>query len=176
MRLVRLLQHFDCIPKYLLIGEAPGYQGCHFSGIPFTNEKLLLEGRVPRVKVNLRITRREPPWSEPTATVMWKTLRDLGIDEETVMWNAFAWHPFRPDEPMSNRAPTDAELVKGIDVLRAVTSHFKGEQVIAVGRVAERALKRLGVAVNGSVRHPSYGGVTDFRNGMAALIEKRRCA
>lgn len=176
MRLVRLLQHFDCDPKYLLIGEAPGYQGCHFSGVPFTNEKLLLDGRIPRVKVNLRITRRDLPWSEPSATVVWRTLRDLGIDSETVMWNAFAWHPFKPDEPMSNRAPTDAELVRGADVLRSVVSYFSGAYVIPVGRVAERTLQRLGVASQGAVRHPANGGVTAFRAGLATLVNKRKCA
>lgn len=28
-------------PKYLLVGEAPGYKGCRWSGIPFTSEEIL---------------------------------------------------------------------------------------------------------------------------------------
>lgn len=173
LRLSRLAEHFDCEPKYLLVGEAPGYQGCHFSGVPFTNEKLLLEGRIPRIRANLRITTRPKPWSEPSATIMWRVLHDLQIASETVMWNAFAWHPHKPGEPMSNRAPTDAELVKGADVLRAVTVHFGGAHIIAVGRVAEKALRRLGVGTNGAVRHPSMGGATAFRSGMQAIVLKR---
>lgn len=171
MRLARLAQHFDCKPRFLLIGEAPGYQGCHFSGVPFTNEKLLLEGRVPRVTCNLRITQRERPWSEPSATIMWRTLHEVGIASVTVMWNAFAWHPFKNGEPMSNRAPTMAELQAGAPVLKAVLEHFAGASVIACGRVAYGALKSLGIDVTCAVRHPSMGGATEFREGMAKVSD-----
>jgi hypothetical protein len=172
MRLTRLAQHFDCSPKYILVGEAPGYQGCHFSGVPFTNEKLLMEGKVPRVKVNMRITTRERPWSEPSATVMWGTLRDLRIADVTVMWNSYAFHPFKPGEPMSNRAPTETELSNGLPILRMVIDYFQGAHVIAVGKVAERTLKRLGITTAGSVRHPSMGGATAFREGMRRFSER----
>jgi len=166
MRLSRLMQHFDCRPRFLLIGEAPGYQGCHFSGVPFTNERLLLSGLVPRVKVNLRITQRERPWSEPSATTMWKILHELQIAECTVMWNAFAWHPFKNGIPLSNRAPTSNELMLGLRVLKDVVAHFSDASVIAVGRVAQNTLRGLGVPVRYSVRHPSMGGAPAFREGM----------
>lgn len=172
MRLDRLAAHFACDPKFLLVGEAPGYQGCHFSGVAFTNEKLLLDG-IPRVKANLRITTRERPWSEPSATIMWKTLRELEIDADTVMWNAFAWHPFKPGDPLSNRAPTDAEVKAGAHVLRSVLQYFRGATIIAVGRVSERALNQMDVQPNGIVRHPSMGGAKSFREGMASFVEKR---
>jgi hypothetical protein len=173
MRVARLAQHFECEPKFLLVGEAPGYQGCHFSGVPFTNEKLLLEGRIPRVKANMRITQRELPWSEPSATIMWRTLHELQIASSTVMWNAFAWHPYKPGAPMTNRAPSTNELLNGNDVLQAVTHYFRGVDIIAVGRVAEKTLRWLGVDIKGAVRHPSMGGAKAFRDGMAALVQKR---
>lgn len=166
----RLWRHFNCIPHYLLIGEAPGYQGCHFSGVPFTNEALLMQGAIPRMPEPKRITSRPKPWSEPSATIVWRTLHELKIASDVVMWNAFGWHPHKPGEPMSNRAPTKQELASGAHVLRAVVEHFRGAKVIAVGRVAEAILRRLEVRTNGSVRHPSMGGATDFRNGLRSLI------
>lgn len=163
----RLWRHFNCIPHYLLIGEAPGYQGCHFSGVAFTNEKLLLDGVIPRVSVDGRITTRPRPWCEPSATIVWRTLYDLGIEQDVVMWNAFAWHPHKPGEPMSNRKPTNQELVAGRPVLEAVCDYFYNAKIIAVGRVAEQALQKLGIKTDGAVRHPSMGGATEFREGMA---------
>lgn len=173
-RVARLAQHFNCLPSFLLIGEAPGYQGCHFSGVPFTNEALLLDGAVPRVPCHARITTRPLPWREPSATIVWKELHKLGIAAETVMWNAFAWHPHKPGEPMSNRAPTKQELSAGADVLRSVLEHFNSCRYIAVGQVAKRALEQAGISVFATVRHPSMGGANQFREQMAALGARQR--
>ena len=48
-KLVRLAAHLDCDPKFILCGEAAGYQGCRHSGIAFTSERLLLEGKIPGI-------------------------------------------------------------------------------------------------------------------------------
>lgn len=168
-RLARLKAHFATAPELVLLGEASGYQGCHFSGMPFTNEKLLLEGKVPRVCVPARLTTRPRPWCEPSATVVWGTLHALGLAERTVLWNAFAWHPYKPGDPYSNRAPTHDELEAGRGVLDGVLDAFAGARVVAVGRVAERTLRGLGREPHAVVRHPSMGGASEFRAGLAAL-------
>ena len=168
-RLARLTAHFGASPRLLLLGEASGYQGCHFSGIPFTNEKLLLAGRIPRVRVAARITSRPGPWCEPSATVVWGALHALGLAHDTVLWNAFAWHPFKPGSPYSNRAPTRDELEAGRTVLDGVLDSFPAARVVAVGKVAERALRTLGREPVATLRHPSMGGATEFRAGLAAL-------
>lgn len=168
----RLLQHFDCRPRFLLIGEAPGYQGCHFSGVAFTNESLLINGAVPRVDVPGRITSRPRPWAEPSATIVWRTLYELDIATETVMWNAFAWHPHKPAEPMSNRRPNNVELRAGRMILEAVCAHFSAARIIAVGRVAELALAGLRIAADAAVRHPSMGGAAAFKSGLQAIVNR----
>ena len=169
-RRMRLRQHFDCRPRFLLIGEAPGYQGCHFSGVAFTNESLLLQGRIPRIVQTERITTRPCPWCEPSATIVWNQLHNLGIAEETVLWNAFAWHPHKPGEPMSNRAPTQQELILGKPVLKAVLDYFWNARVIAIGNVAEKALRLFSSVRADKVRHPSMGGANQFRQQLAELV------
>lgn len=167
-RCERLENHFSCKPKFLLIGEAPGYQGCKFSGVAFTNEKLILDGAVPRVTASDRITMRSLPWCEPSATIVWRTLHELGIADVTVMANSFMWHPHEPGLPYTNRAPTPAELRAGKPALYAVLDHFHGAKLVAVGRVAEAALSALGVPC-AAVRHPARGGARAFAEGMRGL-------
>src|ERR1700675_429954 len=74
-KLVRLAAHLDCVPKFILCGEAAGYLGCRHSGIAFTSERLLLEGMIPRISpINDRLTSRRLSYSEPSATIVWGAL------------------------------------------------------------------------------------------------------
>jgi uracil-DNA glycosylase len=183
----RLDAHFNVGAKYLLIGEAPGYRGCHFSGVPFTSEKQLIEGAIPRLECpnevlsgcavraqhqlnRRRLTSRPLPWSEASATVIWSTLRELKIAYRTVMWNAFAFHPHLPGNPMSNRTPTRDELLCGMDILAMVVEAFPDAKRIAVGKTAARTLKGLNFHIDHEVRHPSMGGANQFRAQMRELV------
>jgi hypothetical protein len=171
-RAARLAAHFAVQPALLLLGEAAGYQGCRYSGIPFTNERLLGTGRIPRVVATGRLTSRPRPWCEPSATIVWTALQVLGIADRVVLWNSFAWHPYVPGRPLSNRAPTPAELAAGRPVLDHVLDTFAGTPLVAVGRVAERTLRGLGRTPYAAVRHPSMGGAHQFRDGLAALARE----
>jgi uracil-DNA glycosylase len=168
-RIERLRAHFECDAAVVLVGEAPGYQGCHFSGIPFTNEKLILQGSIPRVTSTTRLTTRERPWCEPSATIVWRNLHELGLAHRAVLWNTFAWHPHKPGNRLSNRTPTRAELETGHAVLRAVLDHFTDVPIVPVGQIAGRTLTSLGIAALPPVRHPSMGGATAFRRGLDQL-------
>jgi uracil-DNA glycosylase len=168
-RLARLRAHFAVDAELILVGEAAGYQGCHFSGLAFTNEKLLLQGSIPRVRIDERITARPRPWCEPSATVVWGALHAHGLAERTVLWNSFAWHPHKPGDVYSNRTPTRSELESGKAVLDAVLDHFSGAIVVAVGQVSGRTLRSLGREPAAVLRHPAMGGANEFRNGMRDL-------
>lgn len=172
-RLGRLEAHFSTRAGHVLVGEAAGYQGCKVSGIPFTSERLILEGRIPRVTTRqARLSSRARPWSEPSATTVWGTLHDLGIAGEAVLWNAFPWHPHRPGELQSNRTPTPAERAAGLPVLAAALALFPRARVFAVGRQAQSALEQSGVAAI-PLRHPSMGGATRFRQELHAALRVR---
>src|SRR6185369_16971555 len=71
-RLERLRAHFSVAARCILVGEASGYQGCKVSGIPFTSERLILAGEIPRIRTDgRRLSSRQRPWSEPSATIVW---------------------------------------------------------------------------------------------------------
>jgi uracil-DNA glycosylase len=169
-RLERLAAHLACRPRHILIGEAAGYQGCKVSGIPFTSERLINAGNIPRIDCQSRLTSRERPWSEPSATTVWGTLHALGIAERTVLWNAYPWHPHKPGSPHSNRTPTPMERATGVPVLRQYLALFPKARVFAVGRNAEAGLSELGIPAI-ALRHPSMGGATAFRKGLSFAIE-----
>src|SRR5882762_1818982 len=75
--------------KLAVVGEAVGYRGGHFSGIPMTSERLLL-GQNKEFQLEpddffdmnpRRTSKREKcrdGFSEPTATIVWGALLRLG--------------------------------------------------------------------------------------------------
>jgi uracil-DNA glycosylase len=169
-KLDRLAAHLACNPKFILCGEAAGYQGCRHSGIAFTSERLLREGKIHRISpVSHRLTTRALPYSEPSATIVWNALYALSIEKRTILWNAFPMHPHKPGNKQSNRPPTSAEIEKGKPALEKLVKEFPLAKVVAVGRKAEKSLKSMGVPAE-YVRHPANGGATAFRRKLKRLV------
>jgi uracil-DNA glycosylase len=169
--------------RFLLVGEAIGYQGGHFSGIPMTSERILLghkeeEGIFPRhVLPNLTPERTSRPgimprgFSEPTATIVWGTLLRLSIDPlDFVLWNVFPWHPFHPGKGiLSNRMPTVEELKYGYPIVKYFLEMFPGRRIIALGKISSGTFRALGISCD-EVRHPANAGAKDFRTKISLLV------
>jgi uracil-DNA glycosylase len=126
----------------LLVGEAPGYRGARISGIPFTSERQLT-GAGP---------------AEATATIVHRTLAELALEDDVLLWNVVPTHP---GTAMSNRTPTSAEIQAGLPFARRLAA---GRRVVAAGRLAAAALDAP------YIRHPSHGGAREFLSGLAAAI------
>ncbi len=156
---------------YVLVGEAPGYAGCRFSGIPFTSEAQIVgPERLPWAAAREGAWEQSSlgePWRERSAQIVWQVLGDR---RDCVLWNAFPWHPFG-DNLLSNRKPSARELRQASDVLAAFVRLFARSEVYAVGRVSQRALGELGVEAR-YIRHPSHGGKSAFARGIKALACK----
>jgi hypothetical protein len=169
--------------RLVLCAEAGGYQGKRQSGIAMTSERMLLghlaksngifasdviQGGGQRTSSaaahRLGVT-------EPTATIVWGALKASGIDtRHVVLWNAFAFHPMKPGEALSNRPPTVAELAAGQEVLESFLSMFPSTRLIAIGDVAKDKLAGLQANVDNHVRHPAWGGAADFRRDIAQVL------
>ncbi len=173
--------------KLAVIGEALGYRGGHFTGIPMTSERLLL-GRSKRVHIkpndffsNINPRRTSKPakcadgFSEPTATIVWGTFLRLGLKpDQFVLWNAFPWHSFDPRRGMlSNRMPNKSERAAGLPVLKAFLELFPCDRVVALGKIAAAQLEGLNVNAH-CIRHPASGGAKLFRQQITVLVHRAR--
>jgi len=188
--------------RLAIVGEALGYRGGHFSGIPMTSERMLLGkqadivaalsqrrtlhilgdgGLRPALQIfsGIKPRRTSKPtvcpdgFSEPTATIVWGMLLQLGLKpEEFVLWNAFPWHSFDPRRGLlSNRMPNKSEQLSGRPVLKAFLELFPFEQIVALGKIAAAELEAIGVRAH-SVRHPASGGAKLFREQIAVVLNK----
>lgn len=128
----------------LLVGEAAGYRGARVSGIAFTSERQLT-GAGP---------------AEASATIVHRVLRELGVEDDVLLWNVVPTHP---GTATSNRTPTRAEIASSRVFLDELT---RGRRVVAVGRIAAVALDAP------YVRHPARGGATAFAYGLRHMLER----
>ena len=134
--------------RYLLVGEAAGYRGARVSGVPFTSERQL-SGAGP---------------AEATATIVQRTLFELQLADDVLLWNVVPTHPHRPGVPESNRRPTAGEVR---EAMRFLVELARDRRTIAVGRLAHAVLGGR------YVRHPSHGGAAAFREGVLLSISPR---
>ncbi|HEX2110803.1 MAG TPA: uracil-DNA glycosylase [Gaiellaceae bacterium] len=129
----------------LLVAEAPGYRGTRVSGVPLTSERQL-SGTGP---------------AEATATIVHRTLAELGLERTVLLWNVVPTHPHLRERPDTNRRPTGAEIAAAHPFLTTLAA---GRRVIAVGRLAESVLG------GPAVRHPSHAGASAFRDGLRRIL------
>ena len=162
--------------RLAIVGEALGYRGGHFSGIPMTSERMLLR-KQQNIVAGIKPRRTSKPgvcpngFSEPTATIVWGALLKIGVlPDEFVLWNAFPWHSFDPHRGLlSNRMPNKSEQLSGRPALKAFLELFPCEQIVALGKIASAQLEQLGVNAH-CVRHPASGGAKLFRQQIAKIV------
>jgi uracil-DNA glycosylase len=172
-------------PRLVVVGEALGYRGGHFSGIPMTSERILLGKKQDEGIMAAQILSRIAPrrtskpqkcrdgFSEPTATILWSTLLKLNLSpKEFVFWNAFSWHSFDQRRGiLSNRTPSRKERTAGLSVLKAFLDLFPCDKIVALGNIAASQLQEMGVKAH-RVRHPASGGAKLFRQQIARIVTR----
>jgi len=159
------LRSFLEYPSVMVIGEAPGWRGCRFSGVPFTSEFQLCSGILPFA--GEQSSMNASPYKESTATIFWKLLRDY--HPQFFAWNCIPFHPYQSDKLLSNRTPTNKEITTYLVLLSELVLLMRPRQIVAVGRSAERALEKIDIPLT-YVRHPSRGGANKFKAGMENIF------
>ncbi|MGV3698178.1 uracil-DNA glycosylase [Flavobacterium sp.] len=158
-------------PKTLLLGEAPGYKGCGNTGIAFTSERIILTNNFFLNK-NFKVESKLSPESEISATIIWNEI--VKQKHLPLLWNIYPYHPYKNNFLKSNRTPNVNELQFGKTILKRLLDIFEIENIIAVGRKAEKHVKEINVNYI-YVRHPANGGknkfVSDYEKAMKKMIK-----
>ncbi|GAA3110076.1 uracil-DNA glycosylase [Rhizobium viscosum] len=150
------------------VGRDLGYRGGRRTGLPLTDEGNL--GRLSALmnEGGFQQATKGAILPERTANAVWDLLAK--IDRPIFLWNVFPYHPHGRESQMENRSHTALERSLGIGFLRYILDILKPNRIISIGRDAQAAVSSLGFDCV-SVRHPSYGGQTDFANAIAQLYD-----
>lgn len=155
----------------LWIGRDYSYRGGRRTGLAFTDDERLDEHAL-RWGLTLRRPTGGAVVRERSARVVWNILSR--IRATVFLWNVFPFHPHQPDSPFSNRSHVAVERRSGQHLLEQLVRLLEPSAIIAIGNDAEKAARGLaGPAKVVKVRHPSYGGQTEFLAGMEAYYGLR---
>jgi hypothetical protein len=160
------LRFFTASPPLLLVGEAPGWRGARFSGVPFTSEAQLTRGEVPFE--GCQTSAQAAPLHETTAAVYWAALGAYA--GQALAWNSLPFHPHREDDILSNRTPNLAELRQHATILSGVIEQVHPRRVIAIGQKASQLLREIGLDCL-IVRHPAHGGSQQFASQIREILK-----
>jgi hypothetical protein len=151
------------------VGRDLGYRGGRRTGLALTDDVHVAQhakrwGLVAeRPTIGIAVAER-------TAAVIWSMLDQ--IDARIFLWNVFPLHPHESDEPFTNRQHNARERGAGEELLQVLLSLLRPTRIVAIGNDAALAANRVagGTPVR-CVRHPSYGGQTQFSRQMAELYD-----
>lgn len=147
------------------MGRDLGYRGGRRTGLALTDERHLpviaaiYGARADQATVG-------PAMAERTAAEIWAVLSQLSAPP--FLWNVFPFHPHEPNDPFSNRKFTARELATVHEINEALIQALDIRRIVAIGQDAAHYSAGFGVEVV-AVRHPSYGGVNEFRAGIKML-------
>ncbi|WP_270374777.1 uracil-DNA glycosylase [Marinicauda sp. Alg238-R41] len=149
------------------VGRDLGYRGGRRTGLALTDD-VHFSHHLTRWDLEPKRPTFGEPVAERTAAAIWDVL--LRLNSPVFLWNVFPLHPFDEGDPFSNRAHNARERKAGAEILVKIIDYIKPRRVIAIGNDAFSVLSSS-VTSNEvcKVRHPSYGGQSEFVAGMEEL-------
>jgi hypothetical protein len=142
------------------IGRDLGYRGGRRTGLALTDD-VHIDSHAKRWNFIAERPTVGAAVAERTAAVIWSKL-DL-IDAKIFLWNVFPLHPHQAGDPFTNRQHNAHERRAGEDLLKELIQLLRPSRIVAIGNDAAAAAQRIvDTPPVICVRHPSYGGQTQF--------------
>ena len=151
------------------IGRDLGYRGGRRTGLALTDDAHICK-HAERWELSIQRSTKGEVVAERTAAIIWSVLSQIEVS--VFLWNVFPLHPHEPDNPFSNRSHNSLERRIGEEFLSQLILLLKPCRLVAVGNDAARTAHRLSNQLRViQVRHPSYGGRTQFLAQMHELYD-----
>jgi hypothetical protein len=142
------------------VGRDLGYRGGRRTGLALTDE-VNADAHMSRWGVEIDRPTVGAVVAERTAAVIWTILGQ--IDARIFLWNVFPLHPHEAGQPFTNRNHNAKERRAGEDILALLIELLRPKRIFAIGNDAAQAMSRIDDSLPIiPVRHPSYGGQTQF--------------
>jgi hypothetical protein len=164
-----------CEIDSIWIGRDLGYRGGRRTGLALTDD-VHIACHAFRWGIDLDRPTKGAPIAERTAAVIWSVLEEIRVP--IFLWNVFPLHPHEPDNPFTNRSHNAKERKVGEEVLAELVRLLSPKRVVAIGNDAAKSLSRIAASESVlQIRHPSYGGQTEFFHQIRTIYgDQRRVA
>ena len=153
----------------LWIGRDLGYRGGRRTGLGLTDD-VHVHAHAERWELLIERPTKGEAIAEQTAAVTWRVLSQINVS--VFLWNVFPLHPHEPGNPFSNRCHNARERRAGEEFLSELILLLKPCRLVAIGNDAAQSARRLCSQPKViQVRHPSYGGQTEFLTQISELYD-----
>jgi hypothetical protein len=151
----------------LWIGRDLGHRGGRRTGLALTDD-VHVPIHAARWKISIARATTGSIMAERTAAVIWSML--VSVPAAVFLWNVFPLHPHEPGDPFTNRSHRPKERLAGEALLAELITMLHPRRLVAIGNDAAKVASRFaGVTEVVQVRHPSYGGQTEFIHQIRCL-------
>jgi len=143
------------------IGRGLGYRGGRRTGLALTDDVHMAQHAM---RWNIAQMPERPTVggavAERTAAVVWDMLEN--IEARIFLWNVFPLHPHESGDPFTNRQHNARERRAGEEILKQLIVLLRPARIVAIGNAAAAVNQMTESVLVVCVRHPSYGGQTQF--------------
>jgi hypothetical protein len=151
------------------IGRDLGHRGGRRTGLALTDD-MHLTVHATRWNISIERATTGSMVAERTAAVIWSML--VRVPAAVFLWNVFPLHPHEPGDPFSNRSHRPHERAVGEALLVELVGMLRPRRLVAIGNDAAKVAFRLAAIREAvQVRHPSYGGQSDFVRQIRCLYD-----
>ena len=155
------------------IGRDLGYRGGRRTGLALTDDVHIC-AHAKRWGVLFERPTKGLPVKERTAAVIWSVLSQ--VEMPVFLWNVFPLHPHVCGNPFTNRSHNAQEREAGESILAQLLLLLRPKRLIAIGNDAAKTANQLSRKIEvHEIRHPSYGGQTQFLKQTRELYSLPEC-